>query len=268
MLPHRHGLQPVARDLRAGGLSRFPGRARGAGRSLASGAAELAGAAPLPVVPVEHEHEALVAAELAGGAALLPVAPPLPLVPVEHEHEALVAAVAAHPELRALARPPVAALLAAEGRPITVVRRALAELAEHARAAAAVGEPWSAALLARKAPTYVRRAWSTPDDTRPPAPSSPDPPPPPPRLAETAASLRSFLSTIGTGPVTRPPAPRRPPSLPTGSAPHLAAAVGHLRGVLGALPDVAEDRIATKRNTHHANRSTVPRSQGQNRNEA
>ena len=69
MLPHRHGLQPVARDLRAGGLSRFPGRARGAGRSLASGAAELAGAAPLPVVPVEHEHEALVAAELAGGAA-------------------------------------------------------------------------------------------------------------------------------------------------------------------------------------------------------
>ena len=202
------------------------------------GAVPLPVAPPVPPVPVELEHEALVAPGGAAGTAPLPVVPP---VPVELEHEALVAALAAHPELRALARPPVAALLAAEGRPLPVVHRALAELAEHARAAAAVGEPWSAALLARKAPTYVRRAWSTPDDTRPTAPSSPpEPPPPPPRLAETAAELRSVMSTIGTGPAMRSTAPRRPPSSqPTGSALHLGAAVGHLRGVLGALADVA-----------------------------
>ena len=111
----------------------------------------------------------------------------------------IIAALAEHPELRPLARPPVAALLAAERRPLPVVRRALAELVEHARLAAAAGDPWSTSTLARKARAYVRRAYAEPaTTTRPPStPETPEPPPAPPALASTVGHLRGVLSALG-----------------------------------------------------------------------
>lgn len=125
--------------------------------------------------------------------------------PAEHEapaEQGIAAALSSHPELQALARPPVVAILAAERRPLPVVRRALAELAEHARDAAAVGEPWSVAKLARKARAYVRRAYetgeSTPPSTRPTSPPTPEPPCELPRLASTAGHLRGILAALAT----------------------------------------------------------------------
>ena len=130
-------------------------------------------------------------------------APPVVVEPGGHPEAALdvgiLDALAEHPELRALARPPVAALVAREGRPLPVVRRALAELAEHARDAAAVGERWSVATLARKARAYVRRAYADPStratSTSPPAP---EPPAPPPRLASTVGNLRALRAALDT----------------------------------------------------------------------
>ena len=148
----------------------------------------------------EHgEHEAPAAA-----AELVDVEPVVPEGPVE---PAILDALAAHPELRALARPPVAALLAAEGRPLPVLRRALGELAEHARDAAAVGEPWSASTLIRKARAYVRRAYADPVTSSTSTPA-PEPPPPPPRLDATVAELRAFRAALAAGPST-PPRRRR-----------------------------------------------------------
>ena len=129
------------------------------------------------------------------------------VVPEGPVEPAILDALAAHPELRALARPPVAALLAAEGRPLPVLRRALGELAEHARDAAAVGEPWSASTLIRKARAYVRRAYADPVTSSTSTPA-PEPPPPPPRLDATVAELRAFRAALAAGPST-PPRRRR-----------------------------------------------------------
>ena len=179
-------------------------------RAQAAPVAVVAPVEPVAVVaheaPLDVEHEAPVAV----------VAPVEPVAPVV-AHEAVVApaaapvaildALVAHPELRALARPPVAALLAAEGRPLPVVRRALGELAEHARDAAAVGEPWSASTLIRKARAYVRRAYADPVTSSTSTPA-PEPPPPPPRLDATVAELRAFRAALAAGPST-PPRRRR-----------------------------------------------------------
>ena len=123
--------------------------------------------------------------------------------PAEQEapaEQGIAAALSSHPELQALARPPVVAILAAERRPLPVVRRALAELAEHAAAAAAVGEPFSVATLARKARAYVRRAYET-GESRPTSPPTPapaeEPPPPAPQLLATVANLRGILAALG-----------------------------------------------------------------------
>ena len=147
----------------------------------------------------------------------------------------IVIALAEHPELARVARLPFAALLAAEGRPLSVVRRALGQLAEHTRAAAAAGEPFSASTLARKTRVYVQRAYADPSPkAASPAPVvTPEPPPPPPRLGEAAAAFRTLVSGIGVGTVR----PCRSPSTRAASpAPgHLAAAAVPLRGVLAAL---------------------------------
>lgn len=155
-------------------------------------------------VDQEHEHEAPAPAELA---AVELHASELHEAPAE---QGIAAALSSHPELQALARPPVVAILAAERRPLPVVRRALAELAEHARDAAAVGDPFSVATLARKARAYVRRAYedgeSTPPSctsTRPTSPPTPEPPCELPRLASTAGHLRGILAALGTGDMRR-----------------------------------------------------------------
>lgn len=158
-------------------------------------------------VDQKHEHET-PAAELADVGAV-------ELHEVDQEapagvEQGISAALSSHPELQALARPPVVAILAAERRPLPVVRRALAELAEHARDAAAVGDPFSVATLARKARAYVRRAYedgeSTPPSctsTRPTSPPTPEPPCELPRLASTAGHLRGILAALGTGDMRR-----------------------------------------------------------------
>ena len=152
-----------------------------------------------------HEHEA----DLATVVPPVPpvpatVVPPVPATVHEHdqEHE-LHEALAVHSELRALARRPVVALLAAERRPLPVVRRALAELAEHARLAVAAGEPFSAATLARKARAYVRCAYATAGEpssctSTTSRPAAEEPPPAAPCLASTVANLRGVLAALGS----------------------------------------------------------------------
>ena len=148
------------------------------------------------VFEVEQEAEELAPA-------LAPVELHEAPAPAEQEapaEQGIAAALSSHPELQALARPPVVAILAAERRPLPVVRRALAELAEHAAAAAAVGEPFSVATLARKARAYVRRAYET-GESRPTSPPTPapaeEPPPPAPQLLATVANLRGILAALG-----------------------------------------------------------------------
>ena len=155
----------------------------------------------------------------------------------------VVALLAAHPELRPIARASVAALLVAEGRPLPVVRRALAELAEATRDAAAVEDPWSAATLARKARAYVRRAYAEPSDTST-RPTSPEPPPePPPQLHAVAANLRAAVAGIGGGWNPRPSS-RAPSTRP--NVGHLASATANLRGMLAAL-DVEHEAPVVRR---------------------
>ena len=157
----------------------------------------------------------------------------------------VVALLAAHPELRPIARASVAALLVAEGRPLPVVRRALAELAEATRDAAAVEDPWSAATLARKARAYVRRAYAEPSDTSTSTrPVSPEPPPePPPQLHAVAANLRAAVAGIGGGWNPRPSS-RAPSTRP--NVGHLATATANLRGMLAAL-DVEHEAPVVRR---------------------
>lgn len=159
--------------------------------------------------------------------------------------QGIAAALSSHPELQALARPPVVAILAAERRPLPVVRRALAELAEHARDAAAVGESFSVATLTRKARAYVRLAYAEPSDTST-RPTSPEPPPePPPQLHAVAANLRAAVASIGGGWNPRPN--MRAPSRP--SVGHLASATANLRGMLAALDVEHEGLVARRRAT-------------------
>ena len=163
---------------------------------------------------------------------------PAPVVVVD-----VAALLAAHPELRPIARASVAALLVAEGRPLPVVRRALAELAEATRDAAAVEDPWSAATLARKARAYVRRAYAEPSDTST-RPTSPEPPPePPPQLHAVAANLRAAVAGIGGGWNPRPSS-RAPSTRP--NVGHLATATANLRGMLAAL-DVEHEAPVVRR---------------------
>jgi hypothetical protein len=154
------------------------------------------------VFEVEQEAEELAPA-------LAPVELHEAPAPAEQEapaEQGIAAALSSHPELQALARPPVVAILAAERRPLPVVRRALSELADDVAAAAAAGKPWSAPTMARKARKYVRLAWDEPS-TRPtsaptpppaPAPVVEDPPPAPGRLDSTVGHLRGLLAALGT----------------------------------------------------------------------
>jgi hypothetical protein len=152
-----------------------------------------------PSTPPVHEHEANPVA-LGASSNRSTNANAFPV-----EHEAALAGVlaelAAHPELRPIARPIVAAELVREKRPHAVVRRALAELAAAARIAAAVGDPWSRATIARRARSFVRCAWNDPHEAALARPSTPpvapvEPVVESPRLASIAVDLRGVLAAL------------------------------------------------------------------------
>jgi hypothetical protein len=163
------------------------------------------------MVDVQKPVEPVSSADGAAGAA---VAGNDVQEPVD-EQEQIEAALAEHAELHPIARPAVAVLLAGERRPLPVVHRAIGELAEAVRSAAAVGERWTPATLTRKARAFVRLAYDDPTSstsTRSTTSWPPSPPPRPPSTprptplapAETVQNIRSLLAAIGSTRPTRP----------------------------------------------------------------
>lgn len=122
---------------------------------------------------------------------------------------ALLAELGRHETLRPIATSKMAVRLAdvtrSEGRTELAAKKALSDLAEHAGDAAAAGAPWSAAVLACRARSYVRHARESGPTTRP---------------------------------ATSPQRPPRGPQEPSAPLPPLSVGLSGLRGVLASLSSV------------------------------